>query len=158
MATWKFTDDYGTQYPALAGSILNLLVFSDHTITGTTFTGTLDVTATGAALATLGQIVNMTSIAVGGTVTSANNTLTVSLASSDTTAFTAGVAQSIPLIGGSITQNASLTIDTVVTTTDDPDEGPTTDQFNLNVTFAVGSHSVTIVSQVPMNDGFISLT
>jgi len=158
MASWTFTEDYGAQYPALAGSILNLLVFSDHTVTGTSFTGTLDVTATGAALATLGQIVNMTSIAVSGTVTNENNTLTVSLASSDTAAFTAGVAQSIPLIGGSITQNASLTIGTVVTTTDDPDEGPTKDQFNLNVTFAVGSHSVTIVSQVPMNDGFVSLT
>jgi hypothetical protein len=57
MTSWKFTDDYGTQYPALAGSILNLLEFSDYTVTGTSFTGTPDVTATGAALATLGQIV-----------------------------------------------------------------------------------------------------
>jgi hypothetical protein len=146
MASWTFTEDYGTQYPALAGSILSLLVFSDHTVTGTSFTGTLDVTASGAALATLGQIVNMTSIAVSGTITNENNTLTVSLASSDTAAVTAGVAQSIPLIGGSITQSASLTIDTVVTTTDDPDEGPTKDQFKLNVTFAVGSHAVTVVS------------
>ena len=31
MASWKFTSDYSTQYPALQSSILNLLIFSDHT-------------------------------------------------------------------------------------------------------------------------------
>ncbi len=50
MAAWKFTDDYGAQYPALTGSILSELVFSAHALNDTDFTGTLDVNATGPAL------------------------------------------------------------------------------------------------------------
>jgi hypothetical protein len=157
MAAWKFTDDYGTQYPALGSSILNFLVFSDHAITGTAFTGTLDVAATGPALKTLGLIVNMTSIAVAGTVTNANNALDISLASSDTAAFTAGVAKSIPLIGGSITQSAGLSILVKVTTTDDPDL-PTTNTIDLSITFAVGARSVTVSCQVPMSGGLTTIT
>lgn len=157
MAAWKFTDEYGTQYPALTTSILNFLVFSEHAIDGTAFTGVLDVAATGPALATLGLIVNMGSIAVSGTVSNANNTLEVSLTSSDAEAFKEGVAKSIPLIGGSVTQNAELRIHVVVNTTDDPDV-PTTNVIDIRITFAVGTRSVTVACQVPMNGGFMSIT
>jgi hypothetical protein len=157
MADWKFTEEYGSQYPALAGSILNLLVFSDHAIAGTAFTGVLDVAATGPALGTLGLIVNMTSIAVAGTVSNANDTLEISLTSSDAAAFTAGVAKSIPLIGGTVTQNAGLTIHVLVNRTDDPDV-PATNTIDMSVTFAVGARSVTVACQVPMHGGFMSIT
>lgn len=157
MAAWKFTEEYGTQYPALATSILSFLVFSDHAIDGTAFTGTLDVAATGPALGTLGLIVNMTSIAVAGTVSNANDTLEITLRSSDAAAFKEGVAKSIPLIGGTITQSAELTIHVLVNTTDDPDV-PTANAIDLSITFAVGHRSVTVACQVPMNGGFMSIT
>lgn len=157
MASWKFTDTYGTQYPSLASSVLGMVVFSSYSLNGTSFTGTMDVAASGVSLATLGALLNMTSIDVSGTVTNLNNTLTVDLQSTDNAAFTAGVANSIPLIGGSITQNAWMTINTVATTSDDPSAGPQTDNMELVVILAIGSHSVQIDSQVPMNGGFFSL-
>ncbi|MCB0429496.1 MAG: hypothetical protein H6585_02530 [Flavobacteriales bacterium] len=157
MAAWKFTDDYLKTYPALASSILDALVFSDHALNGNAFTGTLDVNASGAALGTLGLIVNMTEIHVAGTVTNADNTLTVSFQSTDADAFRTGVANAIPIIGGEITKAASMGIDNITKTTDTADDGPTKDQFDLNVELAVGSSTVTIVSQVPMNGGLFSL-
>ncbi|MBL8234519.1 MAG: hypothetical protein JNL98_38835, partial [Bryobacterales bacterium] len=97
MADWKFTDDYGTQYPALQSSILSMLSFSDHTISGTDFTGTLDVAASGAALATLGSILNVTSIAVSGSVTTQNKTFSVSLTTPDHAVFVSGIGANVPL-------------------------------------------------------------
>src|SRR4051812_14222452 len=113
MASWKFTDDYGKRFPALGASVLALLDFSEHSLTGTAFTGTLDVAASGAALATFGQILGLTSIAVSGQVTEANNTLTVSLTSADGAAFLKGIAASIPLIAKNLT-GAAMSILTVV--------------------------------------------
>lgn len=158
MATWKFTDDYGAQYPALASSVLSMLVFDSHALNGTAFTGVLDVAASGASLGTLGALVGMQTIAVSGTVTNDNTTLTVSLQSTDAAGFRSGIANSIPLIGGSITQAASMTENTVCTVTDTADDGPQTDDITLHVTLAVGTASVTIACQVPMNGGFFSLT
>jgi|SRR5215510_2757675 len=157
MASWQFTDTYGAQYPSLASSVLGMVVFSSYSLEGTSFTGTLDVAASGASLETLGAMLNLTSIPVSGTVTNTNDTLTVSLQSTDNAAFTAGVAGSIPLIGGEITQNAWLAINVVATTNDDPSEGPKIDKMDLVVILAVGSHSVQIDSQVPMNGGFFTL-
>lgn len=158
MASWKFTDDYASRYPALSSSILSLLVFSDHTLTNGAFTGVLDVAASAGALATIGQMVNMTSIAVSGTVTDAGNTLTVALATSDSAGFTAGLAASLPIIGGSVLRAASMTIHTVTTTAETADAGPGTDEMGLSITFAVGSSTVTVSSPVPMNGGFFSVT
>jgi hypothetical protein len=158
MATWRFTDEYGAKYPALANSILALLAFDTHTLTGTAFTGTLDVAATGAALTTLGQMVGMGTIAVAGTVTDDGSTLTVALRSTDHDAFRDGVAASIPLIGGSVTTAASMAVNTVCTKADTAEDGPTSDAITLFVTLAVGSAQVTITCQVPMNGGFFSLT
>lgn len=150
MASWKFTDDYQAQYPALPSSVFSLLVFSDHSIDGESFTGDLDVAASGAALAVIGQWTGLSSIAMAGTVSSANGTLSISLASSDAAGFTAAIAKSIPLIGGSLTTNASLTLSGTIHATDDPDDGPTAQAFQLSVTFTVGSHTATISAQVPM--------
>ena len=152
MAFWKFTDDYGVQYPALQSSVLGLLVFSDHTQTGTSFTGTLDVAASGSALATLAQMLNVASIDVTGQVTNANNRLTVGLTSTEATAFRDGIAASIPLLGKQVTA-AHMSVQTVVTTQDTADTGPHTDDLDLSVTVAVGSSSVTLTAGVPMNGG-----
>jgi hypothetical protein len=158
MASWKFTDEYGTKYPALNASLLSLLVFSDHAITGTSFTGVLDVAASGAVLATIGALVNLPSIDVSGTVTDAGTTLTVQLTSTDQAAFTQGIAKNIPLIGNNITQNAWMTVNTVTNTTDDPDVGPQVDEIALAIVIAVGTHSVQLTAQVPMNGGFFTVT
>jgi hypothetical protein len=156
MASWTFVNDYGAQYPALKSSVLNLLVFSDHTLNGTAFTGTLDVAASGAALGTIGKLLGLPSIAVAGQVTNVSDTLTVTLASTDAKAFRDGIAGSIPLIGKQVTA-ASMSIKTVVTTKDDPDTGPQTDNFDFSVTLAIGSRSVTINSQVPMHGGLFTI-
>jgi hypothetical protein len=159
MASWKFTDDFATKYPALQGSILAMLEFSSHTLNGTAFTGTLDVAGSGPALATLGLMLNMTSIDVSGTVTDANDALTVSLISSDTTGFTSALAAVIPIIGGNYLRGASMTIATTTTTTETVDEGPGSEAISLNLTFAVGSSgTVTVSSPLPMNQGFFSVT
>jgi hypothetical protein len=158
MAAWKFTNQYGATYPALEGSILSLLVFDAHTLEGASFTGTLDVAASGAALTTLGALVGMQTIGVAGTVTDDGTTLTVSLRSTDDAGFTRGVAGSIPLIGGSVTEAAWMTQNTVCTRSGSADEGPKTDEVTLHVTLRVGRASVVIACQVPMNGGFFSLT
>jgi len=152
MASWTFVTDYGAQYPALKSSVLNLLVFSEHTLNGTAFTGTLDVAASGAALGTIGKLLGLTSIAMAGEVTNAGNTLTVTLASSDAKAIRDGIAASIPLLGKQVTA-ASMSIDTVTTPKDDPDTGPQKENFDFSATLAIGSRSVTISTQVPMNGG-----
>jgi hypothetical protein len=157
MADWTFIDDYGASYPSLGGSILSLLAFSDHTLTGATFSGTLDVAASGAALATLGQVLSLTSIPVTGTVTDTNGTLNIALTSCDASAILQGIQQSIPLIGDKVTQS-TLIINTIVNTTDDPTAAPPIDVIELSIAFTVGSHSVQVTSDVPMNGGFISVT
>jgi hypothetical protein len=154
MADWQFTDDYLQQYPALAGSALSLLYFSDHTITETAFTGTLDFAAT-PAFAIFGELAGVTSLAFTGTVTNANDTLTVSLTSSS--AFSGGLATTLPLIGPAITA-AAVTVNVVTKTTDDPNDEPPTSVLDLVVTFTVGSGGVVITAQIPMSSGFITLT
>jgi hypothetical protein len=152
MADWKFTDDYGTRYPALQWSILANLAFSDHNLTGTQFTGTLDVAASGVALETLGALVNMSSIALSGTVTDANDILTVALMTTDTAGFTSAIASVMPIIGTKVT-DAFVAVNTIVATTDPPDDGPPTDTFTLSITFTIGPTTVTISSPVPYNGG-----
>ena len=154
MADWRFTDDYLQQYPALAGSVLSLLYFSDHTITGTAFTGTLDFAAT-PAFATFGELTGVTSLAFTGTVTNADNALTVSLTSSG--AFSGGLATTLPLIGPALT-SAAVTVNVVTNTTDDPSDEPPTNALDLSITFTVGSGGVVITAQVPLSSGLVALT
>lgn len=154
---WKFTDDYLAQYPALKQSILSHLDFSSHTLGGTAFTGVLDVASTGVALSTLGAMLGLTQIAVSGTVTVSGDTLTVQFGSTDAVAFQQGAAASLPLIGSAITA-AGMEVLTKVSTKDDPDVGPGTDAIDFKVTFAVAQATATIVAQVPMNGGVMSLT
>ncbi|MFZ2449785.1 MAG: hypothetical protein WAW36_04615 [Methylovulum miyakonense] len=158
MANWKFTDQYGSTYPSLQYSILSLLVFSEHSLNGNDFTGTLDVNATGTALSTIGTMLGMGSIPLSGTVDATGASLTVSLRSTNDQDFTQAIANCIPLIGGSITKNAWLDINTVSSQTDPEGDSPPTDVFNLGVTIAIGSASVDINTQVPMNGGFFYLS
>lgn len=157
MADWKFTDDYGTRYPALQWSVLSMLAFSDHQLDGTQFTGTLDVAASGVALETLGALVNMTSIAVSGTVTDANDTLTVVFTSTDADGFKNAIAAVLPIIGPKTTA-ASVGVNTIVKTTDPSDEGPPVDEFTLSITFAVASATVTVTTGVPFNGGLFTIS
>jgi hypothetical protein len=157
VASWTFVVDYGSQYPALKSSVLSLLVFSEHSISGTEFAGVLDVTASGAALATMGLLLNVTSIAMKGSVTNADNTLTVSLANTNPQVFIAGISANVPLIASRVT-SSGMSVNTVTTTQDDPDEGPKQDDFTLYVTLQLSSAaSVTITTQVPMNGGIFIL-
>jgi hypothetical protein len=156
MANWKFTDDYGTQYPALSSTTLRLLVFSEHSLSGTTFTGTLDVAATGPALSTLGKLISLPSIPVAGAVTNENGTLSVTLNSTDATAFTTALAQKLPLIGGAL-QSAGLAIAIVVKTTD-PAGQPTQDGYDLDLSVKIGGNTVQVATQVPMNAGLFTIT
>jgi hypothetical protein len=158
MPAWKFTDDYGTQYPALNSSILSLLVFSEHTIAGTNFTGTLDVAASGAAMATIGAIVNLTSIGITGTVTNENNILNVTLTTPDHAPFIAGISSKIPLIGPSVTRDAWIEFETLTATADDPDEGPQLDAIVLHLVLNIGNQPLSVTTQVPMNGGFFTIT
>lgn len=158
MADWKFTDDYETDYPALENSILSLLVFSQHSINGTIFTGTLDVAATGVALRVISLIVDLQSIDVAGTVTESNDTLTVEFTSTNAQAFIDGVSQTIPLLEYPVTQAASMSIKTVTDQAQTSEDIPTTDDYLLNVTMQIGSSQVDVASTIPMNGGFFSLT
>lgn len=156
MANWKFTDDYLSSYPALENSILSLLVFSEHAIEGSNFTGTMDVNSTGVALGTLGQLVGLQSIAVSGTIVEDNNTLTVTFQSNETQSFLDGIKANIPLIGNAVTQ-ASASVRTVTDKSQTAEDDPFKDEFILNVTLTIGSASVDIISTVPMNGGFFTL-
>jgi hypothetical protein len=157
MANWKFTDDFGKTFPSLQQSILGILVFSNHTITGTDFIGTLDTKATGNALQIIGSILQTDKIALKGTVTSTATSLTVTLRSTDDAAFTQAVAAAIPLIGGEITQKAWLDVQTVAATTDPEGDAPATDVFDLGITLAIGKGTVDITSQIPMSNGFFHI-
>lgn len=157
MAAWKFTDDYLSSYPALENSILSILVFSEHSISGTDFTGTMDVGASGLALTTLANLVDLQSIQVSGTVSQANDTLTVQFQSTDAAAFLNGIQTYIPLIGNQVTA-ASCAVKTVCLKSQTSEDEPNTDEFDLNINITIGGNSVQITSTVPMNGGFFSLT
>ncbi|HTF03645.1 MAG TPA: hypothetical protein VK826_06440 [Bacteroidia bacterium] len=158
MANWKFTTQYGATYPGLASSILNVLVFDVPTgsspVTGTTFTAPLDLAATGPVMNVLASLTGLSTIPMTGTVTTTGGSLTVTLTSSNNTVITAAIAKCIPLIGGSITQDAGISINNV---TPAAAKAPTTDDIDLNVTITIGSKTATLVSQVPMSGGIFTL-
>lgn len=163
MADWKFTDDYGQQYPSLKYSVLNLLSFSSHNLNGTSFTGTLDLVSSGVATRILSSLLQLggatlTEIAVAGTVVSDSESITVILDSTENTQLTSALAACIPLVGGSITKAASIRINTVANIADPEGDSPPTDNFTLNITIAIGSATVTIHTTIPMNWGFFFLS
>ena len=160
MASWTFYDDYGTQYPSLINSNLSFLFFSEHSITGNSFTGVLDSGLSGVATSTLAWLSGMSTWNITGTITTDNNVLTINLqlAQSDQAAFTSGMASTIPLIGGSITQSATLVMSTTVPAVLNAEEEPLNDVFNFQMVLAVGSSLLTITSPVPVNGGFFTIT
>lgn len=160
MATWKFTDQYGTDYPALANSILDLLVFDiqgTSPVSGTTFTGTLDLTATGAAMDVLATLTGVTTIAMTGTVDTSNNTLKVALNVVDGTVLKNAFAANLPLIGPKIT-GAGLSIMNVTAASLTADELPSTDEMDLTIDITIGQHGATLTTQVPMSNGFFTIS
>ncbi|ASU33547.1 hypothetical protein [Mucilaginibacter xinganensis] len=160
MANWKFTDQYGSTYPALQNSILSLLVFDitgTTPVSGTTFNASLDLAATGAAMNVLSIMTGLTTIPMTGAVTEANSTLSVSLTSTNDTALTSAIAAIIPIIGGSICKNVSVTIENVTPASLTADDSPTTDEIDLNITIAIGSGTGVLTAQIPMSDGFFTV-
>ncbi len=161
MATWKFTDQFGATYPALANSILNLLVFDitgTSPINGTAFSASLDLTATGNAMNVLASLTGMTTIPFTGIVQTANNTLSVAIQSSNDTALTSAIAGIIPIIGGQLCKNVSLTINNVTPASLTSAEDPTVDEIDINITVAIGSGTGTLIAQIPMSQGFFTVT
>jgi hypothetical protein len=152
MANWNFKEEFGKQYPALAESVLGMLVFSEHALNGDNFTGTLDVAASGVALGTLGPLVQLSHFDVSGTVINKGTTLTVVLATSPTE-FVPGISKTLPLIGNQVTA-AGLNIHELVET---KDELPTLDLVALTVTFMAGDKSLTIETPIPMNGGLFTI-
>jgi hypothetical protein len=157
MPSWKFTDQFATKYPALRASVLNMLVFSDHTITGSAFTGTIDVAASGVVLATLQPILNVSSIPVTGSVTDSGTTLTVTFDCTDKTMFVRGITARLDFLAKVLTA-ADISERTICLTTDDPDVGPKTDELLFSITLAINaSSSVTLTCGVPMYGGLFTL-
>jgi hypothetical protein len=159
MATWKFTDQYGTTYPALANSILSILVFDitgSSPVNGTAFTGTLDLTATGNAMNVLASLTGLTAIPFTGTVQEANNTLSVSLQSANDDVITKAVSANLPIIGKAVS-NTGLSLANVTPASLTAQDEPTSDEIDINVTISIGKGTGTLVAQVPMSDGFFTV-
>jgi hypothetical protein len=161
MATWKFTDQYGATYPALANSILNRLVFDiqgTSPVSGTTFTGTLDLTATGDAMKVLATVTGVTTIPMTGTVDTSNNTLKVSLNSTNDDVLKAALSKNLPLIGPKIT-GTNLVIQNVTAASLTKDEEPATDEMDLEIDIKINDRfGGKLTTQVPMADGFFTVT
>lgn len=161
MANWKFTDQYGAAFPALANSILNTLIFDvpegASPVTGTSFSAPLDLAATGTAMNVLTTLLGLKTIPMGGTVTTDDETLTISLQSSDGAEITAALAKCIPVVGGNVMQDAGITIDNVTPASLSADESPTTDTFELNAEILIAGKTVLLTAQVPMAEGIFTL-
>ena len=151
MANWRFTDDYGTQYPGLFDSTLFVLAFSDHSISDGTFTGTIDIAACGGSLELIGAILGVTSITVSGAITT-TGTFSVALVSTDILN-----ASNIPIIGSYI-QSVGLAI----TTSALPQADETQDDsftLSLDIKYVGTDNTVTgtLATQVPMAYGSFSV-
>ncbi|MEI9995233.1 MAG: hypothetical protein WDM91_11615 [Rhizomicrobium sp.] len=155
MPNWTFADDYAARYPALASSVLSLLVFSDHSLTGSAFAGTLDVAASGVALETLGQLSGATAIPLSGSVSDDDTTLTVTLAST-TGAFGLDAISAIPLLGPKITA-VGMSVSTIAAASDSADTGPGTDDLSFSIALSLGGDTVTLAGAVPMNGGLCTI-
>jgi hypothetical protein len=162
MANWKFTDQYGTAYPALVNSILDVLIFDVPQGTSPvnpdgSFSAPLNLTATGKAMNMLKSLTGLTSIPMSGTVSTANATLTVSLASTNDAVITAAISKCIPLIGGSITKNAGVTIKNITPASATVEDEPAEDKFELPITINIGNSTGTVTTQIPMSEGLFSV-
>lgn len=162
MANWKFTDQYGTIYPALANSILATLVFDvpqgSSPVSGTTFSASLDLGATGTVMKVLTRLLGLSSIPMNGTVTATAESLSVDLQPVDNTAITAALAKCIPIVGGQIMQSASLSIQNLTDAALTVDDDPTTDEFDIDVKISIAGKTAELSAQVPMGDGLFSLS
>lgn len=150
MSSWRFTDVYGKAYPGLANSILGKLVFD---ITGSSpisstgaFTGTLDLGLSELTQSLL-ALAGVPPLVFTGTVTDSDNTLSVSLNTSDTInetltrVFTTG----IPVIGQAckgVAPGISCVIPAGV------GKEPEQDNFTVTVIIAVGSYTGTMTVPV----------
>jgi hypothetical protein len=160
MANWKFTDQYGSAYPALANSILSLLVFdvpSGSPVNGTAFSAPLDLGATGKAMNVLASMLGIGTVPMTGTVTTTDNVLNVDIVSSDNGAILAAIAACIPLIGGSVMQAASIGIKNTTPATATVDDDPTVDEFDLDTTIRIGSGTGNVTTQIPMSNGIFTM-
>lgn len=153
MANWKFTDKFASTYPGLKSSVLSVLDFSEHTLEDSEFSGTLDLAASNPALAVLEKLIKISKLALKGTVTEKDKTLTIKLAPTDDADITRAVASQLPLIGGKVTRKATLALEVKVSSA----KGLATNSFDLKITIGIDSREATVVTQVPMSPGVFML-
>lgn len=160
MAAWKFTNVYGTGYPALENSILSVLVFDvpngTSPISGDNFAATLDLTATGKAMNVLAAMLGMTSVPMSGTVTTTDAVLNVALTSTNNRAILSALAACIPLLGGKI-NSADLAIKNKTAASYTLDDAPEIDVFDLDAGINIGSGKGDVALQIPMSNGIFSI-
>jgi len=156
MGSWKFTDDYGARFPALAASVLAKLLFVDHSLANGAFSGSLDLAGSGEILAIPASLLNAKQMAVTGTVSERDGTLSVVVQSSDEADFAAALGTSVPVLGG-VCRGAKLTISTVVASKDPADKRPGTDSIELMALFAIGPHTAQMSAILPSGGGYITL-
>jgi hypothetical protein len=161
MANWQFTDQYAAAFPGLNDSILATLIFDvpegTSPVTGTTFSAPLDLAATGTVMNVLSSLVGLQQIPMTGTVTTTNNTLTITLQSSNGAQIVAALAQCIPIVGGNIMQSASVNLNNVTPAAPAADAPATTDTFEIRANITVSGRSLLISAQVPMSEGTFTL-
>lgn len=160
MAAWKFTDVYGTGYPALENSILSVLVFDvpggASPISGDNFAATLDLTATGKAMNVLAAMLGMTNVPMSGTVTVTDAVLNVDITSTNNGAILSALAACIPLLGGKL-NSADLAIKNKTAASSTLDDAPDIDVFDLDAGINIGSGKGDFSLQIPMSNGIFSI-
>ena len=124
MANWKFTDQYEEQFPALGASVLSNLVFSDHSVDGNKFTGTLDLKETGPMLSLTSEIFGLQQISFTGTIDITSTQFTLNLQSAELPAFKA-----LPVIGDHIKSTTIL----IQTSTTPAEDIPDQDEFRMEM-------------------------
>jgi hypothetical protein len=148
MANWKFTDDYKATFPGLRGGLLDTLVFSDHSINGTSFTGTLDFAATGHYLDFASKLLGVQTLAFSGNINVTATSFAISLTSANMPAL-----KNLPIIGDFI-RSLTLTIDNETLSNG---KIPNKDDFQLNLSMQHKNVSGIFISNVPVTSGSFSI-
>lgn len=154
MATWKFSDQYGQDYPNIKSSLLNLLPFSKHNLDGDNFTGTIDLSEAGPIFSVLSFFLGISSIDVSGTIT-ASDKLNIVLKTVDAQSPTNPIAKAIAdkvVFLKKLLNGAYLDLQTTVTKS--ADDSPQ-DVFDIAVSIKLGSVELDITSAIPIRNGFI---
>ena len=156
MANWTFSNQYKDSYPDVTRTILGQLVFSEHTLQGNTFEGTVDIVATGAILSTLNGLLALGSFILKGTITTTADSLSAVLLTDQTTGkgITKNFATAIPLLD-KVLKAAWIDLETEVAK---KSGSPYKETFVLDAAIQIGTHTVMLASDIPVNNGFMTIS